>query len=62
MTSELESAEHVWLKALSKRISKEEVTSLLRCAKKLNEKGEKEDADSVIQVVASANRTVVIHQ
>jgi len=58
-TSELDRESHTWLKALSKALEKQELENLLKHIEELNEKGDKELADAVLEVSIRANRRTV---
>lgn len=59
VTRELNTEGHVWLKALSGQMKKEQMRSLLEKIEKLSQKLDRELADSVLQVSISANKQVV---
>ncbi len=59
VTNELDRESHTWLKALSKALEKQELKNLLEHIEKLNEKGDKELADAVLEVSIRANRQTV---
>ena len=56
---ELNEEAHIWLKALSREMQKEQMRRLLEKIEKMNTKFDRELADSVLQVSVSANRQVV---
>ena len=55
---ELEQENHVWLKALSDRINRQQMEELLEKANSLKQKFERELADSVLEISIKANRWV----
>lgn len=55
ITKELESDAHIWLKALSDRIEKQDMEELLTRISRLTEQGDRELADSVLEVSAQVN-------
>ena len=55
VTRELESDAHIWLKALSDRIEKQDMEELLTRISRLTEQGDRELADSVLEVSAQVN-------
>ncbi len=59
ITKELDSVSHVWLRALTDRMEKQDMTDLLENIGKLSGKAEKEYADSVLEVSIGANKQVV---
>ncbi|MDE7183025.1 MAG: hypothetical protein K2O40_00835 [Lachnospiraceae bacterium] len=59
VTKELNPREHVWLKALSGEMEKQQMRELLEKIEKLDLKFDRELADSVLQVSVSANKQVV---
>ncbi len=59
VTKELNPKEHVWLKALSGQMEKQQMRELLEKIEKLDLKFDRELADSVLQVSVSANKQVV---
>ena len=59
VTRELNPNEHIWLKALSGGIPKQQMLELLETVEKLDLKIDKELADSVLKVSINANRQVV---
>lgn len=59
VTKELEKDGHVWLKALSGKLGKEDIRHLVNDVKRLTEKMDKELADSVLEVSIGANKQVV---
>ena len=56
---ELNEEAHIWLKALSREMQKEQMRRLLEKIEKMKTKFDRELADSVLQVSVSANRQVV---
>lgn len=56
---ELEGNSHKWLKALSGRLQKEDIRELLDDRMRMNEKADKEFADSVLKVSIGANKQVI---
>lgn len=59
VTRELNLEEHVWLKALSGGMQKQQMQNLLEKIEKLDLKFDRELADSVLQVSVKANKQVV---
>ncbi len=59
VTKELERDAHIWLKVLSDRIGKRDMEELLKRISRLTEQGDRELADSVLQVSAQVNREVL---
>lgn len=59
VTRELEQEAHVWLRALSDRIEKRDMTKLLESISKLTKKSDRELADSVLEVSVQANKQVI---
>lgn len=59
VTRELEGSGHTWLKALSDRLKKEEMKSLIEKTEALTEPFEKGLADAVLEVSVLANQTIV---
>ncbi len=59
VTKELERDAHIWLKVLSDRIEKRDMEELLKRISRLTEQGDKELADSVLEVSAQVNREVL---
>ncbi len=59
VTRELDEGNHIWLKALSERLKKEDIRNLLEGVNRLTEKVDKELADSVLEVSIGANKQVV---
>lgn len=59
VTKELNPKEHIWLKALSGQMKKQQMRELLEKIEKLDLKFDRELADSVLQVSISANKQVV---
>ncbi|MCI9500658.1 MAG: hypothetical protein HFG76_01390 [Hungatella sp.] len=59
VTRELEGESHTWLKALSDKLKKEQLKSLLECTEGLKLKVERELADAVLEVSIRANQKVV---
>ena len=59
VTRELEGKSHTWLKALSNKLKKEQLKSLLECMEGLTQKQERELADAVLEVSVSANQEIV---
>lgn len=55
VTRELESDTHIWLKVLSDRIEKQDMEELLKRISLLTEQGDREMADSVLEVGAQVN-------
>ena len=59
VTKELDSEAHIWLKALSGRVEKQDMETLLERISRLTEQGERELADSVLEVSAQVNWRVL---
>ncbi len=59
VTKELDEEGHVWLKALSGRMQKQQMRKLLEKIEKLDARFDRELADSVLQVSISANKQVI---
>lgn len=59
VTKELEPDTHIWLRALSDRIGKQDMTKLLERISRLTEKGDRELADSVLEVSVQANKQIL---
>lgn len=59
VTRELDEENHIWLKALSERLEKSDIQSLLEGVRRLTEKVDKELADSVLEVSIGANKQIV---
>ncbi len=59
VSKELEPQAHIWLKALSGKLNKQNMRSLLERIKQLNGKYEKEMADAVLEVSMKANVEVM---
>ena len=59
VTKELEPDTHIWLRALSDRIGKQDMTKLLERISRLTEKGDRELADSVLEVSVQANQQIL---
>lgn len=59
VTKELERDAHIWLKVLSDRIEKRDMEELLKRISRLTEQGDRELADSVLEVSAQVNREVL---
>lgn len=55
VTKELDASSHAWLKALSANLNKEDIRSLIDCARSLLDPSDKELADSVLEVSFNAN-------
>lgn len=55
VTKELDSEAHIWLKALSDRVEKQDMETLLERISRLTEQGDRELADSVLEVSAQVN-------
>jgi hypothetical protein len=58
VTEELDSGEHVWLRALTDRLKEEDARRLALAARNLSLKGDVDNADAVIQVSIKANRAI----
>ena len=59
VTKELEQETHIWLRALSDRVEKQDMTKLLESISKLTGKGDRELADSVLEVSVRANKQII---
>ena len=59
VTRELDEESHIWLKALSERLKKDDIKNLLEGVNRLTEKVDKELADSVLEVSIGANKQIV---
>lgn len=59
VTRELDEGSHIWLKALSERLGKDDIQNLLEGVNRLTEKVDKELADSVLEVSIGANKQIV---
>ncbi len=59
VTGELDWDSHVWLKALSGKLEKNNIKNLLENVRRLNGKADREFADSVLEVSVQANRRVL---
>lgn len=59
VTGELEEESHTWLKALSDKLKKEQIKSLLEHMEGLTQNLEKELADAVLEVSVRANLEIV---
>ena len=59
VTKELEMDAHIWLKALSDGVAKQDMAELLKRISRLTEQGDRELADSVLEVSAQVNRQVL---
>ncbi len=59
VTKELERDTHIWLKVLSDRIEKRDMEELLKRISRLTEQGDRELADSVLEVSAQVNKEVL---
>ena len=59
VTRELNGKNHGWLKSLSDKLKKEEMEALLKRARSLSGKLERELADAVLEVSVKANREIV---
>lgn len=58
VTGELDKNNHIWLKALSDKLEKQDMKELLKHVNTLTQKQERELADSVLEVSVRANRHV----
>jgi predicted transposase YdaD len=56
VTAELESEEHVWLRALTDHIQEADARRLAEATRTLSQKGDIDNADAVINVTMKANR------
>ncbi len=59
VTRELEEEGHVWLRALSEKLQKEDVKQLLKRISRLTGEFDKEMADSILKVSIDANRQLI---
>lgn len=59
VTRELDIDKHIWLVALSGKLTKQQVEKILTKASQLSDEREKKLADSVLQVCVAANRKIV---
>lgn len=59
VTKELEEEAHIWLRALSDKMGKQDMTKLLESISRLTQKEDRELADSVLEVSVRANRHVI---
>ena len=59
VTGELDGESHTWLKALSKKLDKEEIQNLLNKISQITEKNDKEMASAVLEVSIGANRQMM---
>ena len=59
VTRELEPDTHIWLRALSDRVGKQDMTKLLERISQLTEKGDRELADSVLDVSVQVNKRII---
>lgn len=59
VTKELETDAHIWLRALSDRIGKQDMAELLKRIRGLTEQGDRELADSVLEVSVQVNMQVL---
>lgn len=59
VTRELDEESHIWLKALSERLEKDDIRNLLEGVNRLTEKVDKELADSVLEVSIGANKQII---
>ncbi len=59
VTGELKPDAHIWLRALSDRVGKQDMAELLKRISRLTEKGDRELADSVLEVSAQVNIQVL---
>lgn len=59
VTKELSSAEHVWLKALSANLKKDDMANLLNKIETLKLRFDRELADSVLEISIQANKDIV---
>lgn len=59
VTKELEQGTHIWLRSLSDRMAKQDITKLLESINCLTKKSDKELADSVLEVSLQANKQVI---
>jgi len=57
--SELKQEDHIWLKALSDRVQKQEMKKLLEKVNSITEKFDRELADSVLEVSINANKQII---
>lgn len=59
VTRELDEESHIWLRALSERMEKQNMVRLLESVERLSGKADKEYADSVLEVSIGANKHVI---
>ena len=59
VTKELDDKNHVWLRALSGNVETKDARLLLEKMKGLNEKGDQELAEAVLEVMMAANETLI---
>lgn len=59
VTGEMDRTSHIWLKALSGKLNKEDLQDLLDRISQITEKNDREMADSVLEVSIGANRQIV---
>lgn len=59
VTRELETEKHIWLRALSKDLEKQEIVKLINKVDGLTEKQEKECADAILQICIKANEKTI---
>ncbi len=59
VTKELDEKNHVWLRALSGDVETKDARLLLEKMKGLNEKGDQELAEAVLEVMMAANETLI---
>ena len=56
---ELDKESHIWLKALTDKMQKQDMKKLLEEVSRITEKGKRELADSVLEVSARANKALI---
>lgn len=59
VAKELEPSSHIWLRALSRRMEKQDITKMLESINCLTQKSDQELADSVLEVSVHANKQVI---
>ncbi len=59
VTKELDKGSHIWLKALSNKMEKQDMRELLGCIDSLTEKSDRELADAVLEISVRANQKIV---
>ena len=59
VTGELDSVSHIWLGALSEKMSKQDMLELFKSISKLSGKADREFADSVLEISIGANKQIM---